>query len=307
VSLVDFPDRGEESVTDRIVRSIALLRAAFRPRDYDVVHAQDCISANAVGPCIRTIHHLDEFTTPVLADCHEKAVVQPYARICVSAAVAAEVRDGWGLTPTVIPNGVRAQRFSDAAALPGWAGRAAWRERLGRYVLAVGGIEPRKGTIDLVEAHHALRRRHPDVSLVIAGGETLFDYRDYRAAFERRCTELGVEPVILGPVQDDQLPTLVAACDAFAFPSTKEGFGLAAMEALAAGRPVVTRDLPVLREVFGDTVSYASTADGFAAALAACLASGGDPEPGRRLAASLTWEQSARRHIAFYEANPTPR
>jgi glycosyltransferase-like protein len=307
VSLVDFPDRGEESVTDRIVRSIALLRAAFRPDDYDVVHAQDCISANAVGPCIRTIHHLDEFTTPVLADCHEKAVVEPYARICVSAAVAAEVRDGWGLTPTVIPNGVRAQRFSDATAEVGRAGRDAWRSRLGRYVLAVGGIEPRKGTIDLVEAYHLLRRRLPDVGLVIAGGETLFDYRDYRSAFERTCAELGVSPVILGAVEDDELPTLVAACEAFAFPSTKEGFGLAAMEALAAGRPVVTRDLPVLREVFGDTVSYAATPDGFAAALIHAIERRTDPDPGRALAESLTWEQSARRHVQFYRANPMPR
>ncbi|BBZ27102.1 glycosyl transferase family 1 [Mycolicibacterium madagascariense] len=307
VSLVDFPDRGEESVTDRIVRSITLLRDAFRPTDYDVTHAQDCISANAVGPCIRTIHHLDEFTTPVLADCHEKAVVEPYARICVSAAVAAEVRDGWGLTPTVIPNGVRAQRFVEAASEAGRPGRDAWRRRLGRYVLAVGGIEPRKGTIDLVESYHVLRQRFPDLRLVIAGGETLFDYRDYRAAFERSCTDLGVEPVILGAVGDDELPTLMAASEVFAFPSTKEGFGLAAMEALAAGRPVVTRDLPVLREVFGDTVSYASTPDGFAAAMGAELESAGDPGPGRALAASLTWERAARRHVEFYEANPTPR
>ena len=174
-------------------------------------------------------------------------------------------------------------------------------------MLAVGGIEPRKGTIDLVEAYHAAAPRHPDVGLVIAGGETLFDYRDYRAAFERRCAELGVAPVILGSVGDDELPTLVAACDVFAFPSTKEGFGLAAMEALAAGRPVVARDLPVLREVFGDTVAYASTPDGFAAALCAGLESSDDPGPGRALAGSLTWERSARRHVEFYEANRTPR
>ena len=57
----------------------------------DIVHAQDCISANAVESCIRTIHHLDTFTTPELAQCHERAVVGPYARICVSAAVAREV------------------------------------------------------------------------------------------------------------------------------------------------------------------------------------------------------------------------
>lgn len=308
VRLVEFPDAAEESVTDRIVRSIALLRQAFTPADYDVVHAQDCISANAVGACIRTIHHLDEFTTPVLAECHEKAVVEPYARICVSAAVAEEVRSGWGLAPTVIPNGVVAQRFIDASgATPAAvAARESWRTRLGRYVLAVGGIEPRKGTIDLIDAHHLLRQRLPDVTLVIAGGETLFDYRDYRAAFDRRCAELGVDPVILGAVEDDQLPSLVAAASAFAFPSTKEGFGLAAMEALAAGRPVVARDLPVLREVFADTVRYASAPGSFADALCQAVERAGDAGPGRRLATSLTWERAARRHVEFYEAHPMP-
>jgi glycosyltransferase-like protein len=309
VRLIEFSDRPDETVTERIVRSIALMREAFTADAYDVVHAQDCISANAVGTCIRTIHHLDEFTTPILADCHEKAVVQPYARICVSAAVAAEVTAGWGLTPTVIPNGVRAQRFIDAAsdAPVARAHRDDWQGRLGRYVLAVGGIEPRKGTVDLVEAYHVLRQSLPDVALVIAGGETLFDYRDYRTAFERRCVELGVEPIILGAVEDDELPSLIAASAVFAFPSTKEGFGLAAMEALAAGRPVVTRDLPVLREVFGDTVGYATTPATFAAALGEALGPGGDPERGRALASSLTWEESARRHLEFYRAHPMPR
>jgi glycosyltransferase-like protein len=308
VRLIDFPDGGDETVTERIVRSIALMRGAFTARDYDVVHAQDCISANAVGPCIRTIHHLDQFTTPVLADCHERAVVEPYARICVSAAVAAEVEAGWGLTPTVIPNGVRAQRFIDASSdtPAACAHRDRWRRRLGRYVLTVGGIEPRKGTIDLVRAYHLLRQRFPDIGLVIAGGETLFDYRDYRAAFEHECAELDVEPVILGAVEDDELPSLVAASSAFAFPSTKEGFGLAAMEALAAGRPVVTRDLPVLREVFGDTVGYAATPATFADALTEALEDVGDPVPGRALASSLTWEDSARRHLRFYEEHPMP-
>jgi glycosyltransferase-like protein len=312
VRLIEYCDRAGETVTERIVRSIALVRDGFARGDadarYDVVHAQDCISANAVGPCIRTIHHLDEFTTPVLAECHEKAVVEPYARICVSAAVAAEVQQGWGLTPTVIPNGVRAQRFIDAATeTPGArARRDDWRRRLGRYVLAVGGIEPRKGTLDLVDAHHILRRGSPDVGLVIAGGETLFDYRDYRSRFDARCAELDVRPVILGAVQDDDLPSLVAASEAFAFPSTKEGFGLAAMEALAAGRPVVARDLPVLREVFGDTVRYATTPDTFAGALSDAVTAGTDPAPGRALASSLTWAESARRHAEFYDAHPRP-
>ncbi|MCR5976541.1 MSMEG_0565 family glycosyltransferase [Gordonia jinghuaiqii] len=309
VSLVPFADTPGETITERIVRSIDALRTAFDPTDYDIVHAQDCISANAVGRCIRTIHHLDQFTTPILVDCHEKAVVTPYARICVSRAVAGEVEQGWGLTPTVIPNGVAYHRFADAASdAPGAVeARRRWSDRLGGYVLAVGGIEPRKGSIDLLNAYARLRERHPELKLVFAGGETLFDYRDYRADFERRRAELDVEPIVLGAVADDDLPALVAACRVFAFPSVKEGFGLAAMEALAAGRPVVTRDLPILREVFGDTVTYASTVPELAGALDAALTPDAERVArGKALASSLTWEDAARRHLEFYARNPQP-
>src|SRR5258708_22258361 len=105
VRAVPFEPRDEEPVGDRISRSITVLAEAFRPRrgDYDIIHAQDCISANAAMPCVRTIHHLDHFTTPQLAACHERAVVEPAYRICVSAAVAEEVRLRWGLGPAPLP------------------------------------------------------------------------------------------------------------------------------------------------------------------------------------------------------------
>ncbi|MEU0971446.1 MSMEG_0565 family glycosyltransferase, partial [Streptomyces sp. NPDC005917] len=256
VRLVPFADGpAGETVGERVLRSIATLREAFDPAPYDIVHAQDCISANAAGRCVRTVHHIDRFTTPELAACHERAVVEPYAHICVSAAVAGELADGWGIGATVVPNGVAYDRFATTDP----AARAAWRARLGRYVLTVGGIEPRKGSLDLLEAYALLRADHPDVRLVIAGGETLFDYRDYRARWEERADELGLDPVVLGAVPDDELPSLVAAAAAFAFPSRKEGFGLAAMEALAAGVPLVVRELPVLREVFGPAARFAGT------------------------------------------------
>lgn len=301
VRVVPFEARDPESVGARILRSIATLRDAFDPSSFDVVHAQDCISANAVGAAaryVRTVHHLDRFTTPELAACHERAIVEPAAHLCVSAAVAAEVRAGWGLSPTVIPNGVDAARF--AAAADDTDGQAHWRERLGHYVLAVGGIEPRKGSLALLEAHALLGR--PDLRLVIAGGETLFDYREYRASWEARAAALGVEPLVLGPVDHDALPSLVAAADVFAFPSTKEGFGLAAMEALAAGVPVVTSDLPVLREVFGTAVRFARDVPELSAALGAALDDGSDPVAGRALAARYTWSAAARAHLAFYRS-----
>ncbi|MFJ2887321.1 MSMEG_0565 family glycosyltransferase [Streptomyces sp. NPDC087305] len=301
IQIVPFPDGPpEESVGARILRSITTLRSAFDPTPYDVVHAQDCISANAAGPCVRTVHHLDHFTTSELATCHERAIVEPYAHICVSASVAGELAAGWGIAAQVIPNGVAYDRF--AATDP--TARANWRSRLGPYVLTVGGIEPRKGSLDLLEAYALLRATHPDVRLVIAGGETLFDYRDYRARWEARAAELAVEPVVLGQVDEDSLPSLVAAADVFAFPSLKEGFGLAAMEALAAGVPLVVRDLPVLREVFGGAAQFAATPEDLAAELGHALGTE-DPDrrsAGRALAARHTWDAAARSHLDFYRS-----
>ena len=214
----------------------------------------------------------------------------------MSAAVADDVRRGWGFDPTVIPNGVDAERFSAAAE----SGRTHWQEKFGRYVLAVGGIEPRKGSLDLLDAFSRLADRN--LRLVFAGGETLFDYRDYRAEFDVRATELAVEPVILGTVDDDELPHLVAQAAVLPFFSTKEGFGLAAMEALAASTPVVARDLPVLREVFGDSVTYASSVGSMATELERAVREPRDRLPGLALARSLTWDEAARRHLEFYSS-----
>lgn len=305
--VVPFPEIDGEGVGPRIMRSIAVLRAALADRlDADVVHAQDCLSANAalaVRPdTIRTVHHIDRFSTPELVRCHERALREPTRHVCVSGAVAAELARDWGITATVIPNGVDADRFAAAAGPEHAVDRAVRRQRFGRYVLAVGGIEPRKGTLDLVEAMPRLRQRFPGTRLLIAGGETLFDYRDYRAAVLARAAELAVAPEILGPVAHEQLPALVAAAGVFALPSAQEGFGLAAMEALAARVPVVVRDLPVLREVFGGAVRFATGVAGLGAALGAALHAP-DPartERGTALAFRHTWTAAARAHLALY-------
>jgi glycosyltransferase-like protein len=297
--IVPFPEIEGESVGARVARSIDILGAAFQPGASDIVHAQDCITANAAGPCIRTVHHLDHFTTPQLAACHERAIVEPHTHVCVSAAVARELEDGWAISATVIPNGVDAARFASTSA----AARLAWRARFGEYILSVGGIEPRKGSLDLLRAWAALSARRPGTRLVIAGGETLFDYRDYRVRWDALAAELGVEPVVLGPVEHDALPSLVAAAGAFAFPSTTEGFGLAAMEALAAGVPVVTRDLPVFREVFGNTVRYGRDAEEMARQLDDALTGGGHSRTavGQALARRHEWSATARAHVRLYE------
>src|ERR1700712_1210429 len=139
--VVPFPEVAGESVGARVLRSIDVLGEALAVEadDYDVVHAQDCISANAAGAFgrsyLRTVHHLDTFPPPELAACHERAIREPSGHFCVSAAVAAELQDGWGIDATVIPNGVDAARFSFAAGADSeaLAGREFWLNRLGRY------------------------------------------------------------------------------------------------------------------------------------------------------------------------------
>jgi glycosyltransferase-like protein len=313
IRLVEVPEIEGESVGDRILRSITLLAEALGDAaPVDVRHAQDCLTANAEGAAwgygslVRTVHHLDQFTTPSLVACHERALVEPAQLLCVSDAVAAEVLAGWGRTAPVVGNGVDAARFAAAAAR---GDGEPWRKRFGPYVLAVGGIEPRKGTRDLVAAMAALAGRGVTAPLVVAGGDTLFDYRPYREEVFGLAASLGVEPEVLGPVPDDELPGLVAGAAVFAFPSTKEGFGLAAMEALAAGVPLVARDLPVLREVFAGAARFARDGDGFADAfageLAGVLAGGDSGAParaavGRALATSHSWDTVARAHLAAY-------
>jgi glycosyltransferase involved in cell wall biosynthesis len=202
----------------------------------------------------------------------------------------------------VIPNGVDSARFAAAAGTDPAAVRARedWRTRLGRYVLTVGGIEPRTGSLDLLEAYALLPVPRP--ALVVAGGETLFDYRDYRVRWEARAAQLGVAPTVLGPVAHEELPALVAAAEVFAFPSTVEGFGLAAMEALAAGVPLVTRDLPVLREVFGTAARFGTDPPTLADQIGDALRR---PDPvrqaaGRALAARHTWHRAAEEHLRLY-------
>jgi glycosyltransferase involved in cell wall biosynthesis len=100
----------------------------------------------------------------------------------------------------------------------------------------------------------------------------------------------------------------MAGAAVFAFPSTKEGFGLAAMEALAAGVPLVTRDLPVLRQIFAGAAHFATDPAGLAEALRTALA-GPNPhrEAGLALAARYTWSAAAQAHQRFYRALRAPR
>jgi len=299
------------------------LRPLLAAGGYDVVHSQDCLSANAalelrddgvIPHVIRTVHHVDDFTSPSLIECQERSITEPDRVLCVSPPWVERLAEAFGRSAELVRNGVDTRRFRSAHDA---RERARERERWelgGRFaVLTVGGIEPRKGSLTLARALAELRRLVPerDPLLLVAGGITLFDYRSEVERFEDLTRELGVAAHVrvLGAQPPEEIERLYRAADAFAFPSVKEGFGLAALEALAAELPVVASDLDVFRSFLADGESALLTPTGDAGALARSLARVAlDGElcarlraGGRRVAREYTWDAAAAAHERAYE------
>jgi len=146
--------------------------------------------------------------------------------------------------------------------------------------------------------------------LVIAGGATLFDYRHERERFATRVVELECEDdvCVTGTVPDTQLAAFYRAADVFAFPSLKEGFGLAALEAQASGLPVVASDLDVFEAFLEHAQSAVLCRAGDPAALAGALQrvaeddalAGRLASAGPVAAARYGWLASARAHEDHY-------
>jgi glycosyltransferase-like protein len=300
------------------------LRPLLGDGGYDLIHSQDCLSANAaldvrdrgvIDHVIRTVHHVDDFTSPSLIECQDRSIAAPDRVLCVSPPWVQRLAAEYGVEAGLVANGVDAARFRpphDAAERERERARAGLDGRF--TVLTVGGIEPRKGSLTLLDGFAALRRTAPELDplLVIAGGMTLFDYRHERERFDARAGELAVREHVrvLGPLPGGEIEGLFRAADVFAFPSVKEGFGLVALEALAAELPVVASDLDVLRGFLsdGDSALLAPVGDG--AALAAALERVARDAPlrerlraaGRAVAAAHTWDAAAAAHERAYEA-----
>lgn len=290
----------------------------------DILHAQDCIAARAAArvrdagapvSVVRTVHHVDDFTTPVLVTCQREAILEPDQVLVVSEQWRRILRADYGVEPVVVPNGVDLERFSRIPP----ASRAELRARIGItdertfLFLAVGGVEPRKGSVYLFEALGRLRRElTTPVVLAIVGGHSFQDYAAYRDAALDSLPGLGLvlgrDVVLLGTVNDAELAGWYQSADALAFPSVKEGWGLAVLEAMSQDLPVIATDLPVFREYLTDHVDALLPRVADAASLAGAMRElVTDPglrerlrAGGRTLLPRFTWEASARRHLKVY-------
>jgi glycosyltransferase involved in cell wall biosynthesis len=133
--------------------------------------------------------------------------------------------------------------------------RRACRERFGieaPFMLHVGTLQPRKNLLRLLAACDRLRQeRRVPVQVILVGQRgwldtPVVDALDKRSAFSR----------YLGAVPDDVLRVLLAEARLLVMPALYEGFGLPALEAMAAGVPVAAARAGALPEVLGDAAEF---------------------------------------------------
>jgi len=178
------------------------------------------------------------------------------------AALAARGLDASRIA--IVPSGVAVESFADLD-------RAAARRALAiddaRPVVAiVASLHARKGHAVLLDALAELERRGLRPICLAAGtgpeGDALHD----------QASRLGLAGTLrwLGQVQD--VRAVLAAADVVAMPSLAEGLGVAAIEAMAAGRPVIASRIGGLPELIDDGAQGILVPPGDAAALAAALA-----------------------------------
>ncbi|HWV58744.1 MAG TPA: glycosyltransferase family 4 protein [Longimicrobiales bacterium] len=159
------------------------------------------------------------------------------AAVAVSAAAAGSAVSMFGIERSrmqVIPNGVVLDRFKRPGPARLREIRASLAlDRGSRVVGVVGRLAPGKGQVRLIRSLPLVLARVPKTVLVIVGDGVT------RAECEAEAASLGVARAVRFVGQRRDVPELLHAFDVVAVPSEREGFSLAALEAMAAGRPVV--------------------------------------------------------------------
>ena len=258
----------------------AMIRAAFTLGDWrpDVVHAHDWLVAHpAVAlaeyfdvPLVSTIHateagrHSGWVSGPVSRQVHALEawlVRESDSLITCSASMCDEIGALFGpelAEVSVIPNGIDTVGwpFAPRRSHPGPA-----------ELLYFGRLEYEKGVHDAIAALPRIRRSHPGTTLTVAGDGTQLAFLREQA---RRHKVLKATNFV-GRVDHDELLHLLHRADGAVLPSHYEPFGIVALEAAAAGAPLVTSTAGGLGEAVIDGETGLSYPPGDVTALAAAI------------------------------------
>ena len=128
----------------------------------------------------------------------------------------------------------------------------------GDYLLYVGNRHVHKNVPCMLDALRILKSDFPGLRAVVAGTRMLQD-DDVDAVLKN--LEMRAMVIEFLEASDEEIQNLHAHARVFVFPTRIEGFGIPPLEALSFGVPVVGSDIPVIREVCGNTIRYANPDD----------------------------------------------
>lgn len=229
----------------------------------------------------------------------ERCLADADAITACSEHALAELEDGFGSSlggrAVVIHNGIDAGAFSGAD--PARRGRP--------YVFAVGRHVPQKGFDTLIDAYARTRLADRGIQLVLAG------QGPDTAALRQLADELGLGAHVdfVGRTERAQTASLMRGARAVAVPSRQEPFGIVALEAMAAGTPLVASRVGGLPEFVEDGTNGVlvpvADADALARALVRLLDDGPLTtrliEGGRRSADRHGWSRATNAYLATYQ------
>jgi L-malate glycosyltransferase len=244
--------------------------------------------------CARTLLHVHDLNDPGAAlSALQRLAAQPTdAAVCVSQAVRELTVRRYHVRPDrvrVARNGIPLEALRRAGAGARSRVRAELGIEAGRPVLAIiGRLHPVKGHREMLAMLPAIVRGCPRALLLVIGDGS------ERAACEELARSLGMSQHVRFLGRRGDVPRLLSAIDIALMPSQSEGLGLAAIEALAAARPVIAFAVGGLPEVVVDGLNGRLVPPGdceaFANAVIETLR-----DPGRRFSYARGATSSARR------------
>jgi glycosyltransferase involved in cell wall biosynthesis len=337
--VVTSPYGAARLVADRTNFALAALRW-LHSMEFDVLHVHLPFAANViatVAPWLRDrmvyTAHLGELRLDILEEGQEgtddsgpdvPSILSSFSpdiflakRAARTTALNPDIESVFvdrGVSPSsldVVPNGVDTDRFGTVT--PTAVERVREKHQLGDgpVLLFVGTVMPRKGVAELVQALDDVVDEHShDVEVVLAG-ETDLD-TSYVERVETLIShgELHENITMPGFVPAEDLPALYQLADAFVVPSLEEGFGMTAIEAMAAGTPVVGTRVGALPNIIepGRTGALADPGDvsGLAAAIEDVLSTTSESDTDVEAAAKsqadkYSWPSIARELSDIYE------
>ncbi len=216
------------------LKNLTALAAFVRAHGIEIVHAHAArdyhLAAMAVRLASRGRLVLTRHTLFPLRRINRHVLSNAARVIAVSQAVAESLRQNGVIESSkikVVHNGIDTDRF--ARARPGNAPV---------LVGTVGHLAPIKGHDVFVRAAALISARRPEVRFVVIG-EDKSPQMDHRRSLENLIAELGLKEVVAMPGWQDDMPSVLSSLTLFVSAARSEPFGLAIVEAMAAGLPIV--------------------------------------------------------------------